>query len=91
MGPRTEGGASSPIRLPSGGFRNDEARRLVEEGYEPEAVGEELEAPKTLVFVPAERLELIAAEQSCQHESSAGREGACKVHFVKPPSNGRGR
>ncbi len=37
----------------------DEARRLVEEGHEPEAVGDELEPPKTMIFVTTERLELI--------------------------------
>jgi hypothetical protein len=37
-----------------------EARRLVAEGHRPEPVGEELEPPKTILFVTRERLEGIA-------------------------------
>jgi len=39
----------------------DEAERLMAEGYEPERVGGELEPPKRIVFVPAERVERIAS------------------------------
>lgn len=42
----------------------EEARRLVEEGFEPAAVGGELEPPKTLLFVPMERLLAIADRSS---------------------------
>ena len=38
----------------------DEARRLTEEGLEPEPVGRELEPPKMMIFVSEERLALIA-------------------------------
>lgn len=38
----------------------DEARRLIEEGYEPAAVGDELEPPKTLLLIPGERLQAIS-------------------------------
>ncbi len=39
---------------------SEEARaRLLAEGFEPEAVGSEIEPPKTIVFVPEERLSEI--------------------------------
>jgi hypothetical protein len=37
----------------------DEARRLVAEGHRPEPVGLELEPPRLLLFVPAERVAQI--------------------------------
>ncbi|MBI1876032.1 MAG: hypothetical protein HYS05_19375 [Acidobacteria bacterium] len=39
----------------------DEAQRLVAEGRRAEPVGEELEPPKVIVFVAAERLARIAS------------------------------
>jgi hypothetical protein len=33
-----------------------EAERLIGEGFRPEAVGRELEPPKVILFVPAERV-----------------------------------
>ena len=40
---------------------SDEARRLIAEGYPPEPVGAELEPPKVIVFVPADRLARMAS------------------------------
>ena len=42
----------------------EEARKLIAEGYRAEAVGEELEPPKLMVFVPADRLALIGSARS---------------------------
>ena len=39
----------------------EDARRLLAEGYRPERAGAELEPPKTILFVPAERIVRIAA------------------------------
>lgn len=39
----------------------DEAQRLVAEGHRTEPVGEEIEPPKLIVFVPADRLARIAS------------------------------
>jgi hypothetical protein len=33
-----------------------EAERLIVEGFQPEAVGRELEPPKVILFLPAERV-----------------------------------
>jgi hypothetical protein len=33
-----------------------EAERLIGEGFQPEAVGRELEPPKVILFLPAERV-----------------------------------
>jgi hypothetical protein len=38
----------------------DEAERLIAEGHRPEPVGRELEPPRVILFVPAERVERIA-------------------------------
>ena len=40
-----------------------EAERLLAEGYRPEAVGQELEPPRVIVFVPAERATAIPGAQ----------------------------
>ena len=40
---------------------SDEAGRLIAEGYRAEPVGAEIEPPKLIVFVPAERLAQIAS------------------------------
>ena len=48
--------ASAAYAIPS-----DEARRLIAEGYRAEPVGAEIEPPKLIVFVPAERLAQIAS------------------------------
>ncbi len=48
--------ASAAYVIPS-----DEARRLIAEGYRAEPVGDEIEPPKLIVFVPAERLAQIAS------------------------------
>ena len=42
----------------------DEARRLIAEGYRAEPVGAELEPPKLIIFVPAERLAQIASARA---------------------------
>jgi hypothetical protein len=39
----------------------DEAERLVAEGYTPEPVGRELEPPRLILVVPAERVARIAS------------------------------
>jgi hypothetical protein len=39
----------------------DAAEQLVAEGYRPEPVGGELEPPRTILFVPAERVTRIAS------------------------------
>jgi hypothetical protein len=38
----------------------DEAERLITEGHRPEPVGRELEPPRVILFVPAERVARIA-------------------------------
>ena len=38
----------------------DEASRLIAEGHRPESVGRELEPPRVILFVPAERVARIA-------------------------------
>ncbi len=48
--------ASAAYVIPS-----DEARRLIAEGYRAEPVGAEIEPPKLIVFVSAERLARIAS------------------------------
>jgi hypothetical protein len=40
---------------------SDEAQRLVAEGYQPVPVGLELEPPRLMLFVPAERVAQIAS------------------------------
>ncbi len=42
----------------------EEARRLIDEGCEVASVGSQLEPPKTLVFVPKERLARIAGRSA---------------------------
>jgi len=51
---RVLAGAKEAYALPP-----DEARRLVAEGCRPEPVGLELEPPRLLLFVPAERVAQI--------------------------------
>ena len=48
--------ASAAYVIPS-----DEARTLVAEGHRAEPVGDEIEPPKKIVFVPAERLAQITS------------------------------
>jgi hypothetical protein len=36
------------------------ARLLLAEGYQPEPVGEQMEPPKTILFVPSERIDTVA-------------------------------
>ena len=45
-------------------IHDEEARRLVEEGYIAEPCGDELAPPKTIVFVDDERLASIASRRS---------------------------
>jgi hypothetical protein len=42
----------------------EDALRLIAEGYAPEPVGDELEPPAVILFVPEERLETVASRQA---------------------------
>lgn len=65
-----------------------EAERLVEEGLRPEPVGQELEPPRIIVFVPAERVRTLAAARPVAVRLSAevlSAEGLALVPFPTKP------
>lgn len=49
----------------------DEARKLIEEGHRAEPVGDEIEPPKLIVFVSAERVAQIASARAVPVRLSA--------------------
>jgi hypothetical protein len=62
----------------------DEASRLIAEGHRPEPVGRELEPPRVILFVPAERVARIATARPLAVRLSAemlAAEGLALVPF----------
>jgi hypothetical protein len=66
----------------------EEAERLIDEGYRPEPVGRELEPPRIIMFVPAERMARIASARPLAVRLSAellSAECLALVPFPLPP------
>jgi hypothetical protein len=60
-----------------------EVGKLLAEGYEPEAVGRELEPEKTLIFVPAERAQAIPGAREVEVRLSAPLLEASAIALVR--------
>lgn len=69
----------------------EEAERLLAEGHRPDPVGGELEPPRIVLFVPAERVARIASARPLAVRLSAdllSAECLALVPFPAPPSTG---
>jgi hypothetical protein len=67
----------------------DEAERLMAEGHRPDPVGQELEPPRVVLFVPAERVAEIASARPLAVRLSAdllSAECLALVQFPTGPS-----
>jgi len=62
---------------------DEDARQLVAEGFTPEPVGAELEPGKTIVFVPRERIDAIAAKTALRVALDAELLGARAIALVR--------
>ena len=62
-----------------------EAERLVAEGFRPEAVGQELEPPKLMVFAPADRAARIPGAHEIPVRLDAAMLGAQALALVRFP------